>query len=79
MKELLAPIVELLAYAAVAVVLTAAGLFAEITSVQYIAAGNVVFATWLAVMGAIALYAGVVAVGVQEVVPRFKAAVDEAR
>ena len=77
MKEVLAPLVELFAYAVAAVALTTAGLFAEMTSLEYLAAGNLIFAVWLAVMGAIALYAGVVAIGVEEVVPRLKTAVKD--
>ena len=77
MKEVLAPLVELFAYAVVAVALTTAGLFAEMTSLEYLAAGNLIFAVWLAVMGAIALYAGVVAIGVEEVVPRIKTAIKD--
>lgn len=79
MKELLAPVVELFAYAVAAVVLTTAGLFAEMTSIEYLAAGNLTFAAWLVVMGAVALYAGVVALGVEEVVPRLKTAVSGSR
>jgi hypothetical protein len=73
MEELLDPAVELLAYGLAAVGFTAAGLFAELTSVEYLSAGNLTFAVWLAVMGAVALYAGVVALGVEELLPRLRA------
>ncbi len=79
MKELLAPISELLVYAVAAVGFTAAGVVAELTSLDYLAAGNVPFAIWLAAMGLIALYAGVVALGVGEVLPRFRETVGDAR
>ena len=72
MKALLEPIVELLAYAVAAVGLTAAGVIAELTSINYLSAGNLTFAVWLAVMGAVALYAGVVALGIEEVLPRLQ-------
>lgn len=78
MKELLAPVVELFVYAAVAVGFTVVGIFAELTSLQYLAAGNLHFAIWLAGMGLIALYAGVVALGVNEVLPRVREHVENA-
>jgi len=78
MKELLVPIVELFVYAVAALGLTAAGVFAELTSLDYLAAGNMPFAVWLAVMGLVALYAGVVALGVGEVLPRVRDTVGDA-
>jgi hypothetical protein len=74
MKELLEPAVELLAYAVAAIGLTVAGVIAELTSVDYLSAGNLVFATWLAVVGAVVLYAGVVAIGIEELLPRLQSA-----
>lgn len=79
MKELLASIVELLVYAIAAAGFTAVGVVAELTSLDYLAAGNVSFAVWLAAMGLIALYAGVVALGVGEVLPRFRKTLGGAR
>lgn len=78
MKEILAPIVELLVYAIVAAGFTVAGVLAELTSAEYLAAGNLQFAIWLSVMGAVALYAGIVALGLDEVVPRLRDTVDDA-
>lgn len=72
MKELLVPVVELFAYAAVAVGFTIAGIFAEMMSIEYLAAGNLYFAIWLAGMGLVALYAGVAALGMDEVLPRVR-------
>lgn len=72
MEELLGSLLELLAYAIVAVGLTLVGLFAELTSLSYFVGGNVLFGIWLALMGAIALYAGIVALGVEEVLPRLR-------
>ncbi|TKR25616.1 hypothetical protein [Natronomonas salsuginis] len=77
MKELLAPIVELLVYAVIAAGFTVAGVLAELTSAEYLAAGNLHFAVWLSVMGAVALYAGIVALGLDEVLPRLRDTVDE--
>ena len=79
MREILAPLVELFVYAVAAVGLTAVGLFAELTSFEYLSAGNVPFAVWLSLMGAIALYAGIVAVGAEEVLPRIRATLDDVR
>ena len=72
MREFLALFVELLAYAVAGVGLAAAGVFAELTSVSYYTAGNTVFAVWLAVMGLVALYAGVVGIGLGELLPRIQ-------
>lgn len=72
MKELLAPLVELIGYAVVAAGFTVAGFVAELTSLEYLGAGNTPFAVWLSIMGAVALYAGIVAVGAGEVLPRLR-------
>jgi hypothetical protein len=71
-KELLAPVVELVFYAVAAVGFTVAGFVAELTSLEYLNAGNTPFAVWLFVMGVVALYAGVIAFGVGEVLPRLR-------
>ena len=78
MKELLVPVIELFAYAVAAVGFTAAGIFAELTSAEYLAAGNLHFALWLGVMGIVALYAGVIALGLDEVLPRIRDSVANA-
>lgn len=78
MKELLAPLVELFIYAIVAVGFTLVGFFAELTSLEYFSAGNTPFAIWLFVMGGVALYAGVVALGAGEVLPRLRDRLDAA-
>ena len=72
MKELLASLVELVVYAVVAAGFTVAGFLAELTSLEYLGAGNTPFAVWLSVMGAVALYAGIVAIGAGEVLPRLR-------
>ncbi|CCQ35856.1 uncharacterized protein Nmlp_1661 [Natronomonas moolapensis 8.8.11] len=79
MKEILAPVVELVAYAVATAAFTVAGVFAELTSVDYLAAGNTTFAAWLVVMGAVALYAGVVALGAGELLPRVRDTVADGR
>jgi len=61
---LLTPL-TLLAYGALAVVLTAAGLVAEYASLQQYAAGELTVALWLAALGALLLYAGCYAIGYQ--------------
>ena len=78
MKELLVAAVELFAYVVAAVGFTAAGVFAELTSAEYLAAGNLYFSVWLAVMGIVALYAGVIALGTDEVIPRIRATLTDA-
>lgn len=78
MKELLAPLVELFVYAVVAAGFTVAGFVAELTSVEYFNAGNLPFAVWLFVMGAIAMYAGIFALGAEEVLPRLRSRLDDA-
>ena len=78
MKELLAPVVELFIYSIVAVGFTLAGFFAELTSLEYLSAGNTPFAVCLVVMGGVALYAGIVALGVGEVLPRLRGRLGDA-
>ena len=78
MKELLAPIIEVVAYAIAAAGLTLAGVFAELSSFEYINTGNVPFAIWLFVMGAVALYAGVFALGIEKVLPRLRETLSDA-
>lgn len=72
MRELLTSTLELLAYFLAAAVLTVAGVLAELTSLTYVTSGNTVFGIWLAVMGGLALYAGLVALGLEEVLPRVR-------
>lgn len=76
MKELLVPVVELLGYLVAAVVFTVAGVFAEVNSLAYLSGDNTIFGIWLAAMGAVALYAGLVALGAQEVLPRLHETLD---
>lgn len=71
MRELLLASLELLAYLAGTGALAAAGIFAELSSVSYLTAGNTKFGLWLAVMGTIALYAAY-SVGTDELLPRLR-------
>lgn len=71
MRELLLASIELLAYIAGTGALAAAGIFAELTSVSYLTAGNTKFGVWLAVMGTIALYAAY-SVGTDKLLPRLR-------
>lgn len=71
MRELLLASIELLAYLAGTGALAAAGVFAELTSVSYLTAGNTKFGVWLAVMGTIALYAAY-SVGTDKLLPRLR-------
>ena len=72
MRELVVSAVELLAYLLTTGVLAAVGLFAELTSVSYVSAGNTTFAVWLAVVGAVALYAAF-SLGTEKLLPRLRA------
>ena len=72
MREALVPILELIVYTIAAIGFTLIGFLAELTSLEYLSAGNVPFAVWLFVMGAVALYAGIVALGFGEVLPRIR-------
>lgn len=71
MRELLLASIELLAYLAGTGALAAAGVFAELTSLSYLTAGNTTFGVWLAVMGTIALYAAY-SVGTDKLLPRLR-------
>jgi hypothetical protein len=71
MRELLFAAAELLAYLFGTGVLAVAGLFAEYSSLSYLTAGNHLFAAWLAVMGAIALYAAF-SVGTEKLLPHLR-------
>lgn len=71
MRELLVTSVELVAYAVGTAVLAAAGVFAELSSLSYLSAGNQMFAGWLALMGAVALYAAF-AVGTERLLPHLR-------
>ena len=71
MRELLLASLELLAYLAGTGALAAAGVFAELSSVSYLTAGNTKFGLWLAVMGTIALYAAY-SVGTDKLLPRLR-------
>jgi hypothetical protein len=73
MRELLLSSLELLAYLAGTGALAAAGVFAELTSVSYLTAGNTKFGLWLAVMGTVALYAAY-SVGTDHLLPRLREA-----
>lgn len=71
MRELLATSLELVVYVVGTAVLAAAGVFAELTSLSYLNAGNQMFAGWLALMGAVALYAAF-SVGTEKLLPHLR-------
>lgn len=58
MRELAIEALSLLVYVVAAGLLTVVGTAAEYTSFQYISAGETMVAAWLAVFGAVMLYAG---------------------
>jgi hypothetical protein len=71
MRELVLAAVELLAYLVTTGVLAGAGLFAELTSLSYVSAGNMKFAVWLALVGAVALY-GAFSLGTERLLPQLR-------
>lgn len=71
MRELLVASLELLAYLVGTGALAVAGVFAEVTSLSYLSAGNQMFAAWLAVMGLVALYASF-SVGTDRLLPQVR-------
>ena len=71
MRELIVSTVELLAYVLTTGALAAAGVFAELTSVSYLSAGNLKFALWLGLVGAVALYAAF-SLGNDRLLPRLR-------
>lgn len=71
MKEFVLASVELVVYVLGTVVLAMAGVFAELSSLSYLSAGNQMFAGWLALMGAVALYAAF-SVGTEKLLPRIR-------
>lgn len=64
--ELLVESLSLVLYTALAGAFTVAGLFVEYTSFQYLSGGEFVTAAWLAIFGAIMLYAGLYGIGYQK-------------
>ena len=71
--ELLAESFVLLLYTVVAVALTAGGLVAEYSGLQYLGAGELATGLWLAAFGAVMLYAGVYGIGYQKLLSRILA------
>lgn len=71
MRELLVTSIELLAYLLTTGALAGAGLFAELSMMSYVSAGNTMFAGWLAVVGAIALYAAF-SLGTEKLLPSLR-------
>jgi hypothetical protein len=71
MRELLVAALELGGYLLGTVVFAVVGLFAELNSLSYLSAGNHLFAGWLVVIGALALYAAY-SVGTEKVLPRVR-------
>lgn len=68
--ELLLESLSLVVYTLLAGLFTLGGLFVEYTSFQYLSGGELVTAAWLAVLGAIMLYAGVYGIGYQKLLAR---------
>ncbi len=69
MREFVVAITELFAYVVGTGIFLVLGVFAEISSLSYLSAGNQLFAGWLALMGVMALYAAY-SVGTERVIPR---------
>jgi hypothetical protein len=71
MRELLVAGIESVAYLLGTAALAGAGVFAELTSLSYLDAGNTMFAVWLSVMGFVALY-GAFSLGNDRLLPRLR-------
>lgn len=69
MREFVVAAAELAAYLLGTLLLGLAGVFAELNSLSYLDAGNTMFAGWLALMGAVALY-GAFSIGTERLLPR---------
>ena len=64
-----AELAEIAAYAIVTGLLTAAGVFAEITGIESLLAGDATLGIWLSYMGLLAIYAGLFQVGLGRLRP----------
>lgn len=71
MREFIVASLELLAYLVGTGTLALAGVAAELSSLSYLSAGNTKFALWLALVGAIALYAAF-SLSTDKVLPRLR-------
>lgn len=71
MREFIVASLELLAYLVGTGALALAGVAAELSSLSYLSAGNTKFALWLALVGAIALYAAF-SLSTDKVLPRLR-------
>ena len=68
--ELIVEFLSIAAYLLAATVLTIGGLFVEYASLQYLGSGNLEVAVWLALFGALLLYAGLYGFGYGKVLSR---------
>lgn len=64
--ELLIELLTIAIYAILALAFTAIGLLAESTAFDHFASGDLVLAGWFVAIGAVLIYAGVVAIGYQK-------------
>lgn len=71
MRELLIAALELGGYLLGTVAFAVVGLFAELNSLSYISSGNQIFAGWLVLIGAVALYAAY-SVGTEKLLPQLR-------
>jgi len=69
----LAELLAVLFYAVVSVVLTYEGLLSESAALGQFTGGHVGLGVWYLIMGALALYAGVVLIGRDRLLPRLRA------
>ncbi|WP_254864463.1 hypothetical protein [Halovivax gelatinilyticus] len=68
--ELLVELLTIAVYAVLALAFTVIGLLAETTAFDHYASGELVLAGWFVALGAVLLYAGVVAIGYQKLFVR---------
>lgn len=72
MRELLAPIAEgvvVVVYTIVAAALTGVGIVVEAAGLAALTTGDLQLGVWMAYMGALALYAGIVLLGAEHLLP----------
>ncbi|MBP1922276.1 hypothetical protein J2751_001282 [Halorubrum alkaliphilum] len=69
---------ELLALLVGSAAVSLVGVALELTGVEAVTGGDLALGLWALVMGAAALYAGVVALGYEQVLPRARALVGDA-
>ena len=72
--ELIWELTEILGFGVGATILSALGMRIELLAVDTVAAGDLAFGLWLCLLGGVAFYFGLYAMGLTELVPRLRLA-----